>query len=82
MPETRSPNRIGDIPDRRRPPTLGSPERGVWRMGPDKVEKLCQKAQLAIAQRDWVRGLHEHAASGGLFGDQPEIAKFQQVLLE
>src|SRR5436190_469862 len=50
-----------------------SPSRGVGAMGPDKVEKLCQRAQLAIAQRDWATARQSYMMALALRSDLPDI---------
>ena len=42
-------------------------------MGPDKVDRLCQKAQLAIAQRDWDGAKQSYLMALGLRSDLPDI---------
>ena len=42
-------------------------------MGPDKVEKLCQKAQLAIAERDWDAAKQAYLMALGLRSDLPDV---------
>jgi tetratricopeptide (TPR) repeat protein len=42
-------------------------------MGPDKVEKLCQRAQLAIAERDWDKAKQSYLMALGLRGDLPDV---------
>ncbi len=42
-------------------------------MGPDKVEKLCQRAQLAIAERDWDKAKQAYLMALGLRSDLPDI---------
>ncbi|MFO0880051.1 MAG: tetratricopeptide repeat protein [Gemmataceae bacterium] len=42
-------------------------------MGPDKVERLCQRAREAIAQRDWDRAKQSYLVALGLRSDIPEV---------
>jgi cytochrome c-type biogenesis protein CcmH/NrfG len=42
-------------------------------MGPDKVEKLCQRAQLAIAERDWDKAKQAYLMALGLRSDLPDV---------
>jgi Tfp pilus assembly protein PilF len=42
-------------------------------MGPDKVDRLCQKAQLAIAERDWDKAKQSYLMALGLRSDLPDI---------
>ncbi len=42
-------------------------------MGPDKVEKLCQRAQLAIAERDWDKAKQSYLMALGLRSDLPDV---------
>ncbi len=42
-------------------------------MMPDKVEKLCQKAQAAIAERDWEKAKQSYLMALGLRGDMPDV---------
>src|SRR3954462_9431647 len=42
-------------------------------MGPDKVEKLCQRAQLAIAERDWEKAKQAYLMALGLRSDLPDV---------
>ena len=42
-------------------------------MGPDKVDRLCQKAQIAIAQRDWDGAKQSYLMALGLRSDLPDI---------
>src|SRR5262245_46799839 len=42
-------------------------------MGPDKVEKLCQRAQLAIAERDWDKAKQVYLMALGLRSDLPDV---------
>src|SRR3712207_9017743 len=45
-----------------------SPTGGV--MTPDKVEKLCQRAQQAIAERDWERAKQVYLMALGLRSEE------------
>lgn len=42
-------------------------------MMPDKVEKLCQRAQHAIAARDWDKAKQSYLMALGLRGDLPDV---------
>src|SRR5262249_10872370 len=42
-------------------------------MGPDKVEKLCQRAQQAIAERDWEKAKQVYLLALGLRSDLPDV---------
>jgi Tfp pilus assembly protein PilF len=42
-------------------------------MGPDKVEKLCQRAQLAIAERDWDKAKQAYLMALGLRSDLADV---------
>jgi tetratricopeptide (TPR) repeat protein len=42
-------------------------------MAPDKVEKLCQRAQEAFAQRDWEKAKQAYLMALGLRSDLPDI---------
>ena len=42
-------------------------------MGPDKVDRLCQKAQQAIAERDWDGAKQSYLMALGLRSDLPDI---------
>ncbi len=42
-------------------------------MVPDKVEKLCQRAQLAIGERDWDRAKQAYLMALGLRSDLPDV---------
>jgi tetratricopeptide (TPR) repeat protein len=42
-------------------------------MMPDKVEKLCQRAQLAIAERDWEKAKQAYLMALGLRSDLPDV---------
>jgi Flp pilus assembly protein TadD len=42
-------------------------------MGPDKVEKLCQRAQLAIAERDWDKAKQAYLMALGLRSHLPDV---------
>ncbi len=42
-------------------------------MGPDKVEKLCQRAQQAIAERDWDKAKQSYLMALGLRSDLPDV---------
>jgi tetratricopeptide (TPR) repeat protein len=42
-------------------------------MVPDKVEKLCQRAQLAIAERDWDKAKQAYLMALGLRSDLPDV---------
>ncbi len=42
-------------------------------MGPDKVEKLCQRAQLAIGERDWDKAKQAYLMALGLRSDLPDV---------
>src|SRR5262249_32504791 len=42
-------------------------------MGPDKVEKLCQRAQQAIAERDWEKAKQVYLMALGLRSDLPDV---------
>jgi len=42
-------------------------------MMPDKVEKLCQRAQQAIAERDWEKAKQAYLMALGLRGDLPDV---------
>src|SRR5262252_8486336 len=42
-------------------------------MGPDKVEKLLQRAQLAIAERDWEKAKQMYLMALGLRSDLPDV---------
>jgi tetratricopeptide (TPR) repeat protein len=42
-------------------------------MEPDKVEKLCQRAQLAISQRDWDKAKQAYLMALGLRSDLPDV---------
>ncbi|MGL4553579.1 MAG: tetratricopeptide repeat protein [Gemmataceae bacterium] len=42
-------------------------------MTPDKVEKLCQRAQQAIAERDWEKAKQVYLTALGLRGDLPDV---------
>src|SRR5437773_11469475 len=53
----------------------GAPLRlkGERRMAPDKVEKLCQRAQQAIAERDWDKAKQSYLMALGLRSDLPDV---------
>src|SRR5438094_4705185 len=42
-------------------------------MGPDKVEKLLQRAQQAIAERDWEKAKQVYLLALGLKSDLPDV---------
>jgi tetratricopeptide (TPR) repeat protein len=42
-------------------------------MMPEKVEKLCQRAQLAIAERDWDKAKQSYLKALGLRSDLPDV---------
>src|SRR3954454_22576999 len=42
-------------------------------MAPDKVEKLCQRAQSAIAERDWDKAKQAYLMALGLRSDLPDV---------
>ena len=42
-------------------------------MGPDKVDRLCQKAQLAIAERDWDKAKQSYLMALGMRSDLPDV---------
>src|SRR5215469_13865275 len=42
-------------------------------MMPDKVEKLCQRAQVAISQRDWEKAKQVYLMALGLRSDLPDV---------
>src|SRR5256714_14840525 len=42
-------------------------------MMPDKVEKLCQRAQQAIAERDWEKAKQVYLMALGLKSDLPDV---------
>jgi Tfp pilus assembly protein PilF len=42
-------------------------------MGPDKVEKLCQRAQMAIAERDWDKAKQAYLMALGVRSDLPDV---------
>jgi tetratricopeptide (TPR) repeat protein len=42
-------------------------------MGPDKVDRLCQKAQLAIAERDWDMARQSYLMALGMRSDLPDV---------
>lgn len=42
-------------------------------MNHDKVEKFCQKAQLAIAQRDWEKAKQAYLLALGMRSDLPDV---------
>src|SRR6476620_5936979 len=42
-------------------------------MLPDKVEKLCQRAQQAIAERDWEKAKQAYLMALGVRSDLPDI---------
>src|SRR5262245_2175915 len=49
------------------------PHWGERAMGPDKVEKLCQRAQQAIAERDWDKAKQSYLMALGLRSDLPDV---------
>src|SRR5207237_3743434 len=50
-----------------------APQRGGRGMGPDKVERLCQRAQLAIAERDWDKAKQAYLMALGVRSDLPDV---------
>src|ERR1700756_3383263 len=42
-------------------------------MVPDKVERLCQRAQQAIAERDWEKAKQVYLLALGLRSDLPDV---------
>src|SRR5438309_11734479 len=42
-------------------------------MLPDKVEKLCQRAQVAISERDWEKAKQVYLKALGLKSDLPDV---------
>jgi len=42
-------------------------------MGPDKVEKLCQRARQAIADRDWDKAKQSYLLALGYRSDNPDV---------
>ena len=42
-------------------------------MLPDKVEKLCQRAQQAIAERDWEKAKQVYLMALGIRSDLPDV---------
>src|SRR3984957_19744993 len=53
-------------------PLPGAAWRGRF-MVPDKVEKLCLRAQQAIAGRDWEKAKQSYLMALGLRGDLPDV---------
>src|SRR5262245_37445348 len=42
-------------------------------MGPDKIEKLCLRAQQAFAERDWDKAKQAYLMALGLRSDLPDV---------
>src|SRR5258708_39922925 len=56
-----------------RRPTTPEPRWGGRAVGPDKIDKLCQRAQQAIAERDWDKAKQSYLMALGLRSDMPDV---------